>query len=245
MNESQAPIPAAPEEVKYHKVIVLPDDEIDETESGECVFFDASMNGEIMANICMNARIKPLDFVRSSGKWFMAFDILPPEGGETEFSFAVEVEKEKQALLDAAAVGKNAAYCPPVPVFPAGGEASPATLGETSRGTVKRMAREEAEAAWKDLQPKAPGKQAWMEARAEADKWLSARWGLAGEIRHLARAAMNIAKTVKAPDYVLSPVLAKADELEKAAFELSVFFCTIQEELSERFSSALVEGGEG
>ena len=116
---------AAPEEVKYHKVIVLPDDEIDETESGECVFFDASMNGETMANICMNARIKPLDFIRSRGKWFMSFDILPKNGAE-HFSFAVEVEKEKQALLDAAAWVKNTAYCP----FLAGGEASPATLEE-------------------------------------------------------------------------------------------------------------------
>lgn len=126
MNESQAPIPAAPEEVKYHKVIVLPDADIDETESGECFLLETPTNAETMANICMSVRIKPLDFVRSRGKWFMAFNILPPASCKTEFSFAVEVEKEKQAILDAAAWVKNTAYCP----FPAGGEASPATLGE-------------------------------------------------------------------------------------------------------------------
>ena len=107
MNKSQAFIQAVPEEVQYHKAIALPDDEIDETGSGECVFvdMDAPLQNKVIANLCMTVRIKPLNFVRSRGKWFMSFDIMP-ENGAKYFTFAVELEKEEQALFNAATSAK-------------------------------------------------------------------------------------------------------------------------------------------
>lgn len=85
--------------------VAIPDSETDATKKGDAVYMNPGSEdynpAPFPVRITMTTLAKPMNFVRSGGKWYLSFTLLP--GPVEDAGYAVEIGEGGQVTFEEAA----------------------------------------------------------------------------------------------------------------------------------------------